>query len=704
MTLGSMKTKSGAVLGLVARLLLLAALAFSTLAFPRIALAQNADETWWNDQWTMRKKITIDASPTGVPIAEPIGTSPVLVRLHAGNFGESFAQTKPDGGDIRFIAGDDKTPLNFQIEKFDRENAEALIWVKVPSINPNTKTEFWLYWGNEIAPTLGQQEGKGVFDTETKLVYHFGDGSIPAQDATVWNNNSQSLVTPAPGSVIGNGAKFGADPLVIPATPTLRWENNQVVTIMGWFRMTAPQSNSVIFSRRNNAAGLIIGVDNAVPFVEVATGTGTQRTPGSAPLEPGRWYHIAVVADGTLITLYVNGAGVATLVAQVPPLESVSFLGGDTPVAVPAPAVPAEVPAPAIDGVAEAVQPPLATGEPGVAEPSAAASPDPATDPFAQPVQPTQPVQAPTFTTNPGFAGEADEFSIAFVARPQGFIRLAAIGQGGEQMGQLITYSVPQETSAWLTGTYGVLIKAVKPAEWVVIGLLGVMLLASIWVMVAKNSYVSRQAKANLRFTDRFRRLSESFDAIDHEEDLAILSETKGKQTRADRRMLRESSLYRLYEVGVREVRSRSRLQGNGRPGALTAEGLAAIRATLDATFVREIQKLRSQMIVLTIAISGGPFLGLLGTVMGVMTTFAAIALSGEVNVNSIAPGVAGALVATVAGLVVAIPALFVYNILITRVNNLTSDMQVFIDEFVTKVSEHYSRRPDPIPQRLAAE
>jgi biopolymer transport protein ExbB len=108
-------------------------------------------------------------------------------------------------------------------------------------------------------------------------------------------------------------------------------------------------------------------------------------------------------------------------------------------------------------------------------------------------------------------------------------------------------------------------------------------------------------------------------------------------------------------------------------------------------------------MVVLTIAISGGPFLGLLGTVVGVMITFAAIAESGDVNVNAIAPGIAAALVATVAGLVVAIPALFAYNYLVTRIGELTSDMQVFIDEFVTKMAEFYSNDM-PADHRQAAE
>jgi len=72
------------------------------------------------------------------------------------------------------------------------------------------------------------------------------------------------------------------------------------------------------------------------------------------------------------------------------------------------------------------------------------------------------------------------------------------------------------------------------------------------------------------------------------------------------------------------------------------------------------------------------------------MITFAAVAQAGDVNVNAIAPGIAAALLATVAGLAVAIPALFGYNYLLTRIKNATSDMHIFIDEFVTKLAEFY--------------
>jgi biopolymer transport protein ExbB len=92
--------------------------------------------------------------------------------------------------------------------------------------------------------------------------------------------------------------------------------------------------------------------------------------------------------------------------------------------------------------------------------------------------------------------------------------------------------------------------------------------------------------------------------------------------------------------------------------------------------------------VLLTISISGGPFLGLLGTVVGVMITFAAIAAAGDVNVNAIAPGIAAALVATVAGLAVAIPALFAYNWFAIQIKNISSDLAVFCDEFLTRSAE----------------
>jgi biopolymer transport protein ExbB len=150
--------------------------------------------------------------------------------------------------------------------------------------------------------------------------------------------------------------------------------------------------------------------------------------------------------------------------------------------------------------------------------------------------------------------------------------------------------------------------------------------------------------------------------------------------------------LYRLYAAAIHELHARfDAYRGSGRELLLNDNALSAIRATLDARLVRELQGLNSRLVVLTVSIAGGPFLGLLGTVVGVMITFAAIAAAGDVNVNAIAPGIAAALVATVAGLSVAIPCLFGYNFLTTRIGELTADLHAFNDELVTRIAENHA-------------
>jgi biopolymer transport protein ExbB len=135
----------------------------------------------------------------------------------------------------------------------------------------------------------------------------------------------------------------------------------------------------------------------------------------------------------------------------------------------------------------------------------------------------------------------------------------------------------------------------------------------------------------------------------------------------------------------------------------LSAQGVEVIRSLMNTQLVRENQRLSSALVVLTIAISGGPFLGLLGTVVGVMITFADIAAAGDVNINAIAPGISAALLATIAGLAVAIPALFAYNYILLRNKNVSANMLVFVDEFATRISELHLDADRRVPAPAAA-
>ncbi len=95
-------------------------------------------------------------------------------------------------------------------------------------------------------------------------------------------------------------------------------------------------------------------------------------------------------------------------------------------------------------------------------------------------------------------------------------------------------------------------------------------------------------------------------------------------------------------------------------------------------------------MIVLSTAVAGGPFIGLLGTVWGVMETFSGIARANTASLTAMAPGVAGALIATVVGLLVAIPAMFAYNYMVTTIRAITQELDGFATEYATALEHKY--------------
>ena len=99
--------------------------------------------------------------------------------------------------------------------------------------------------------------------------------------------------------------------------------------------------------------------------------------------------------------------------------------------------------------------------------------------------------------------------------------------------------------------------------------------------------------------------------------------------------------------------------------------------------------QLESQMIILATAVSGAPFLGLLGTVWGVMETFGVVAASGSANLAAMAPGVSAALITTVTGLLVAIPAMFGYNYLVTTLRG----MIVGLDNFAAELGSEFEHK-----------
>jgi len=617
------------------------------MAFASVLIFSHTTQAWWNADWTIRKKFTVDTTATGGAIAGPIGTAAVLIRLFDGNF--RFGAAKDDGSDIRFVASDDKTLLPSHIEKFDGLLNETFVWVKIPDLKPGSKTDFWLYYGNPQADAAKPDAAKMSYDKETALVYHFEEHGTPAIDATVSGNNAENAGTPVEGSLIGGGIRFiGKNAVTIPASPSLVWSDGGSMTWTAWIKPMELTPNAVLFSRRDGLNSFVIGIDNGVPYVEVKTQAGTQRTPAGVPLATGLWRHIGVVTNLSNTTLFLDGESYGVLQAVLPSLKSPLMLGGDT-----------------------IASPPVEHSNSGSDATSAPAN-------------------------IAGFVGELDELEISNVARPQGLIQLAALSQGtGEKAAKILAGGIDENSvngsENELTKHISLLAdisKSLTPDGWAVIFLCAILAIVGWGVTVMKLLYLNKVKKGTKVFLRQWDHLSADLSVLDHSDEENIKS-MGGKAGEKAQRLMRQSPIYHIYKIGSGEIQHRinnAQEEFNG----LSGRSMQSIRATLDGGLVREVQRLNSNLVFLTIGIAGGPYLGLLGTVIGVMITFAVIAKSGAVEVNSIAPGIAGALLATVAGLAVAIPALFAYSYISSRIKESVNEMQIFIDEFVAKIAEAF--------------
>lgn len=147
--------------------------------------------------------------------------------------------------------------------------------------------------------------------------------------------------------------------------------------------------------------------------------------------------------------------------------------------------------------------------------------------------------------------------------------------------------------------------------------------------------------------------------------------------------------LYSVYESGCLELQrgvARAKESRGEATDKVCLRSIEHVKRALERAVSQESLRLESGLILLALAVSGAPFLGLLGTVWGVMSTFAEVAKAGNAQLTTMAPGVAAALVTTVAGLLVAIPSMFGYNWLVHHLRVLTVDMDNFAHELASKM------------------
>ena len=219
----------------------------------------------------------MDTTPQGAPLGGSAGRSPLLVRLHTGNF--TFDGISEKGADIRFVAADDQTVLNHQLEAFDPLLGIALIWVDVPELADGQRQDIWMYYGNQKAPASAN--GQLTFDPNYTLVYHF-DGAARRR-TTAYSNHAQTPTTAAVDGVIGRAAVRRRRAADAAREPSLAIPAAGSFTFSAWVRADQPAGEQLIYARRDAGNSLLVGINQGVPFVEV-NGQPARPAPGPGSL------------------------------------------------------------------------------------------------------------------------------------------------------------------------------------------------------------------------------------------------------------------------------------------------------------------------------------------------------------------------------------------------------------------------------------
>jgi len=210
-------------------------------------------------------------------------------------------------------------------------------------------------------------------------------------------------------------------------------------------------------------------------------------------------------------------------------------------------------------------------------------------------------------------------------------------------------------------------------AHWIVESVMVGLLICSIWVwkiVIDKTLLFTRLRRAGDHFEEAF------WSGQSLEDLYKSLATQPGHSTGA------------LFVVAMREwkrsleshVRSLAGLQ-------------MRIEKVMDVAIAREVERMERELLVLATVGSAGPFIGLFGTVAGIMTSFQSIAASQNTSLAVVAPGIAEALFATAIGLVAAIPATIFYNKFSSEVNRQAQRLEGFADEFSAILSRQIDER-----------
>ena len=278
---------------------------------------------WWDASW--QRRIQVDLSNPG--ISETVRDFPLLVSLTGSAFAAVRAST--GGQDLRFIDADATTLLPHEVERWDDDAQEALIWVRVPAITPGGAADrIWMYFANP-APGVPPLDPRSVWSNGYLAVWHLAE--VPTNGATMRDASPNAKNGTANGTVaadgiaapVGRGVFFDGSShvrIASSATDVLAVGGAQL-TLEAWVRRESPDESP--------APATIVGRQFGTSFGDSYTMLGTAGAnqtlrfcslpcseTGSADMPRGVWTHVASVLEDNMARFYVNGSAAGIVSAS----------------------------------------------------------------------------------------------------------------------------------------------------------------------------------------------------------------------------------------------------------------------------------------------------------------------------------------------------------------------------------------------------
>jgi len=198
-----------------------------------------------------------------------------------------------------------------------------------------------------------------------------------------------------------------------------------------------------------------------------------------------------------------------------------------------------------------------------------------------------------------------------------------------------------------------------------VLALLIVFSIVSWAIIISKWRWIKKSERATYEFLQSFRKRQKLSDVY------------------VDSESLKDSPVARLFVAGYDEI-------GNQMNSSREVYSLEVLGRVLQSSTIDEVTALERSLSWLATTANASPFIGLFGTVVGIIIAFQGLSSAGSSSIQAVAPGIAEALIATAAGIATAVPAAIFYNLFLGRIKNLTAVMDRFGLELLNVVERHY--------------